>query len=422
MPHAVPSVSSPHPGHRAGEPGFRRAAVALFSAGVATFALLYAPQPIMPALSRAFGVSPAVSSLSLAVTTAALGLALIPAGWLSDSVGRRPLMTGSVLASSVLGLAAAAAPSYPLLLVLRALQGVALAGLPAVAMAYLTEEIHRASLGLSVGLYIGGNAIGGMLGRLLTGGLTEAAGWRAGLAGVAVLGFACAAIFARMLPASRNFTPSPCRPRRLAHRVRVHVTEPGLLRLNAIGALLMGTFVAVYNGLGFRLSAAPFHLGQTALAAVFLVYPIGSASSAWSGRLADRIGRRAVLPAGIVLTAAGLGLTAAHALPLIIAGIAILTAGFFAGHSVASSWVGRRASGSAGQASALYLLSYYAGSSIAGPLAGDAWSHAGWAGVMALAGILLCAALASALSLRRTPPLGRAVGSVLAPMTASSPQ
>jgi YNFM family putative membrane transporter len=405
----VPLSPAPVLGHRSGEPGFRRVALALFCAGVATFALLYAPQPLMPALTRAFDVSPAMSSLSLAVTTAALGLALMPAGWLSDAVGRRPVMVGSVLTASALGLAAAAAPSYPVLLVLRALQGIALAGLPAVAMAYLNEEVHAGSVGASVGLYIGGNAIGGMLGRLLAGGVAEAAGWRMALAGVAALGLACALVFVRVLPASRNFAPRSCRPRILAHRVRAHLTEPGLLKLNAIGALLMGTFVAVFNGLGFRLAAPPYHLGQTALAAVFLVYPIGSFASASAGRLADRIGRRAVLPAGVALTAAGLGLTAAHALALVVLGVAVLTAGFFTGHSVASSWVGRRASSTAGQASALYLLAYYAGSSLAGPLAGGAWSHAGWPGVMALSGTMLGAALLVALSLRQTPPLGRAV-------------
>ena len=129
----------------------------------------------------------------------------------------------------------------------------------------------------------------------------------------------------------------------------------------------MGAFVAVYNALSFRLVAAPYHLSQVALAAVFLVYAIGSLSSRYAGLLADRIGRRAVLPAAIALAAGGLALTNVSSLPLIIAGIAILTAGFFAGHSVASSWIGRCAHKSPAQASALYLLAYYIGSSIAGP-------------------------------------------------------
>jgi YNFM family putative membrane transporter len=312
----------------------------------------------------------------------------------------------SLACSSLLGLAGALAPSYTMLLVLRALEGLALAGLPAVAMAYLAEEVHPSALGGAVGLYIGGNAIGGMAGRLLAGGLADAGGWRVALAGVGAMGVVCAVAVLRLLPPSRNFRAKRVGSAREAlGRLKAPLADPGLLRLNAMGALLMGTFVAVYNGLGFRLAAAPFHLSPAALALVFLVYPVGSASSAQAGRLADRIGRRTVLPLGVLLTFGGLLLTATHALPLIVIGIATLTAGFFAGHSVASSWVGRRAAGAAGQASALYLLAYYAGSSIAGPLAGTAWTMDHWNGVLAIAGLMLAVALLVSLRLRRTPPL-----------------
>jgi YNFM family putative membrane transporter len=191
--------------------------------------------------------------------------------------------------------------------------------------------------------------------------------------------------------------------------MRLHLTEPGLLRLDAVGALLMAAFVAVYNGLAFRLEEAPYGLGQAAIAAIFLVYPIGSFSSAWAGRLADRVGRRPVLPLAILLAGAGVVLTGLHPLPLVVLGVATLTAGFFAGHSVASSWVGRRGGGgrlgSAAQASALYLLAYYAGSSLGGIAAGAAWSGGHWAAVMLVADGLLAVALLLSLRLRRTPPL-----------------
>jgi YNFM family putative membrane transporter len=388
----------------AGDPAFRRAAIALFTAGVATFALLYAPQPLLPLLAKDLDVSPATSTLALAVTTAALALSLLPAGWLSDAVGRTTVMRGSVCASAVLGLACAAAPSLGVLLVLRALLGVALAGMPAVAMAYLADEVAPGALGRAMGLVIGGNAIGGMGGRLLAGVGADLGGWRVALLGVGLLSATCAAITVRTLPASRSFTPRRLGAGMLG-RLCAQLTEPGLVRLYAMGALLMGTFVAVFNGLGFRLTAAPYGLGQAALACVSLVYPIGSVSSARAGTLADRLGRRAVLPGGVLVALAGLALTAAHALPLIVLGIAVLTAGFFAAHSVSSSWIGRRAPAHAAQASALYLLAYYGGSSLAGPLAGTAWTAGGWNGVLLLTGGMLGLALLVSLSLRRTPPL-----------------
>lgn len=92
-------------------------------------------------------------------------------------------------------------------------------------------------------------------------------------------------------------------------------------------------------------------------------------------------------------------------LPLVIGGIALLTIGFFAAHSVASSWVGRRARSAQAQASALYLLAYYVGSSIAGPVGGAAWTAGGWRDVMVVAIALLGLALLVAMRLRTTAPL-----------------
>jgi YNFM family putative membrane transporter len=390
---------------RRGTDGYRRLSVAMFAAGLATFALLYTTQPLLPLLSRELHVSPATSSLTLAATSLGITVSLLPAGWLSDAWGRTRVMKLSLIGSATLIILAAAAPSFELLVALRFLQGVALAGLPAVAMAYLVEEVHPQSLGSSIGLYIGGNAIGGMAGRLVGGAFADAGGWRVSLLGVGLISLACTAVFLRLVPRSRHFVRTTFALRPTLGSLRAHLRDRGQLRLDAMAALLMGTFVAVFNGLSFRLEDAPYRLGETAIAAVFLVYPLGSLSSAVAGRLADRIGRRAVLPFGVLIAAAGLALTLLHPLPLVILGIAVLTIGFFAAHSVASSWVGRRAAHAPAQASALYLLAYYLGASIAGPLGGNAWDAGGWTEVVAVGGVLLGLAFVVSLRLRGTPPL-----------------
>jgi YNFM family putative membrane transporter len=394
-------------GLRRGTEDYRRLSIAMFAAGLATFALLYTTQPLLPLLSRELHVSPATSSLTLAATTLGLALALLPAGWLSDAWGRTRVMKLSLIGSALLILAAAASPSFGVLLVLRFLQGVALAGLPAVAMAYLVEEVHPDSLGSSIGLYIGGNAIGGMAGRLAGGAFADVGGWRVSLLAVGAISLACTAVFLHLVPPSRHFAPRRFAVGPTLTSLRNHLRDPGQLRLDAMAALLMGTFVAVFNGLSFRLEDAPYGLGQTAIAAVFLVYPLGSLSSAVAGRLADRIGRRAVLPFGVLIAGAGLALTLLSPLPLVILGIAVLTIGFFAAHSVASSWVGRRAEHAPAQASALYLLAYYLGSSVAGPLGGVAWDSGGWNEVVLVGAVLLALALVVSLRLRGTPPLRR---------------
>lgn len=388
---------------RRGEPGYRRCAIALFCAGIATFATLYTTQPLLPLFVEEMHVSPGASTLTLALTTATLALGLLPAGWISDRIGRVRTMTISLAATALLGLLCALAPSFGVLLVLRALQGLALAGVPAVGMTYLSEEIDRASLGAATGLFVGGNGVGGMAGRLLAGLLAGSGGWRLAVAGVAGISVVCAVAFWRLAPQSRMTHHSPTF-RVMLGGIATHLRDPGQRRLELIAALLMGTHVAVYNGLSFRLAAPPYDLGPAAISAVYLTFALGATSSAMAGRLADRFGRRPILPAGVLIALAGVALTLGGALPIVIAGIAVITIGFFAAHSVAAGWVGARAHSAPAQAAALYLFAYYLGSAVGGLLGGLAWSIDGWTTVAMLAAALLLVALVVSSRLRATPP------------------
>jgi MFS transporter, YNFM family, putative membrane transport protein len=159
----------------------------------------------MPLLSADFGVSAVSASLALSLTTGFLAVSMLVASTLSEVWGRKPMMAASPLLSAILTIICAALPHWPKLLLVRALMGVTLSGLPAVAMAYVGEEMHPDSLGLAMGLYVGGSGLGGMAGRLLTGVITGLFGWRTALTVLGTLGVLCAAIMWRGLPASRYF-------------------------------------------------------------------------------------------------------------------------------------------------------------------------------------------------------------------------
>jgi len=368
---------------RRGTPEFRRTNLALFSAGFATFALLYCVQPLMPVFARDFHVSAAQSSLVLSLTTALLAPSMIVAGAISESRGRKPIMVASLLASALLTFGSAFVTRWSTLLVLRALAGITFAGLPAISMAYLAEEIHPGSIGLAMGLAIGGNGLGGMLGRLLTSWLTELVSWRFAVGAIGLLGLVAAVIFWRTLPPSRGFTPRPVRRATLARSFLTPLRQPRLLALFAEGFLLMGAFGTSYNYITYHLLAQPYSLSQAGVGTIFSVYLIGIASSAWIGSLADRLRRDKMLILMLLSILIGIGLTLAGPLPLVVLGIAVVTFGFFGGHSVASSWVGLRASTAKAQASALYLFFYYIGLSVAGTMGGVFWQHWSWAGVAA---------------------------------------
>lgn len=388
-----------------GSAAFHRINRAMLCAGFSAFALLYCLQPLMPELGDAFRLTPAESSWSLSVSTLALALSLVISGALSDRIGRKKVMAWALVAAAVLTALAALAHSFTELLVLRALAGFALGGVPAVAMAYLSEEIEPGSLGLSMGIYIGGTALGGTFGRVAASFISEHYSWRAALAVMGAAGLLSAWEFWRSLPASRNFRNGKPGWSALAGGVAAHLRDPGLRWLFILGFLVMGVFVSMYNYISYRLMAAPFGLGQGTVGALSLLYLLGIASAMWAGQLADRIGRRNVLWLVVAAMFAGLLLTLSASLAVIVAGVALFTLGFFASHSVASSWVGRRARSPQALASALYLFFYYVGSSALGSGCGMLWSRAGWPGVVALLALVLGLAVAVALHLRSLVPL-----------------
>ena len=190
---------------RRGTAEFRRANLALFAAGFATFVQLYCVQPLMPVFAAEFGVSAAASSLSLSLTTLILAPMLIVASSLSEAGSRKAVMALSLVASSALAFVAAVAPNFTWLLLARALEGVALSGVPAVAMAYLGEETHPRSVGLAVGLLIAGNGFGGMAGRFAAGVITDFASWRVALFVLGLIGLLSAVLVWRTLPPARHF-------------------------------------------------------------------------------------------------------------------------------------------------------------------------------------------------------------------------
>jgi YNFM family putative membrane transporter len=379
---------------------FWRANLALFLAGFVTFSTLHNFQPLLPLLTREFAVTPATGSLVLSVATLALAVTLPLSGTLSEAWGRRVLMIGAVLLASLLALATAAEVPLHTLIGLRLLQGVVLAGVPAVAMAYLSEEIEPRALGAAMGLYIAGNACGGMSGRILTAWLADYLPWRAAIGTLGAVSLVLSLVFLVLLPSSRNFRRRPFRLGPLTSSLLGHLRQPGLLCLFAIAFTCMGGFVTLYNYVTFRLVAPPYALSQSQVALIFIAYAFGAFGSSLTGGLVDRLGRGGVLFAALAVMAAGLLLTLLPPLPAVIAGIVVFTIGFFGAHAVASAWVGSLATTGRAQASSLYLFSYYLGASIAGTAGGFFWSAWGWTGVALL--VLTLIGLAALATLRLT--------------------
>jgi YNFM family putative membrane transporter len=366
---------------------------ALFLAGVATFALLYSTQALLPLVSRDFGASASAASWTVSAATGGLALFVLPMSALSERFGRRTLMTASLAVAVAVGLLVPFAPSLGALIALRAVQGAALAGLPASATAYLAEEVTSKALITAIGLFVAGNSVGGMSGRVITGWVAQEWGWRVSVGVIGVIAVACAVAFRLLLPAPRNFRPGSLHPGALARAVRGHLANPLLCRLYAIGALFMMVFGGVYTVIGYRLTEQPFGLPQGIIGSIFLVYLVGTVSASTAGRLVGRLGRRGALYLAAGTTTAGLLLSLASSLPFVLLGLVLITAGFFAGHAVASSAVSHTAQHGRAQASALYQSAYYIGSSTGSTLGAVAFHAGGWTGTVGMGALAVVGVL-----------------------------
>ncbi|WP_406641058.1 MFS transporter [Amycolatopsis sp. WGS_07] len=357
----------------------RRVKVAVAAAGFTSFALLYAPQAVLPQLAGQYHLDPGGAALTVSVATGALAISVLPIAALSEVVGRRPVIIASVVISSVLGLLLPLVPDYSLMLVLRAVQGVAIAGFPGVATAYLVERLGKTGVAAAVGAMIAGNTIGGMTGRLATGFTAGPLGWHGALYVVAGLSLVCAVVTVVMLPPSPVRTGERQGLRDIGTGLLTAVRRPVLLVQYAVALLAMGSFVALYNAAGFRLTGSPLNLSPAIASLVFVSYALGSVSSATANRLSARLGRRRALVGVLVLTAVGALLTIPDSLPLIVVGFLVLTTAFFAAHSIANSWAAAEAPENArGQVGGLYMLMYYLGSSIGGGVGSVVYGRDGW--------------------------------------------
>ena len=403
---SLPSSESSTKNHiRHGTRSFRNTSLALFAAGFATFSMIYCVQPLMPAFSREYRVAATSSALSLSLTTGILAFTMLLVGNWSDRLGRKPIMVWSLFMSAFLVLATGFSPNWDVFLLARALLGISISGLPAVAMTYLNEEVHADSIGIGMGLYISGSAVGGMSGRLIAGVLANYWGWHVAIISIGVISLIAAVLFVRSLPDSQHFSPQHVSWNGRVQQIRMLFKDSGLPWLFAEGFFLMGIFVTFYNYLTYRLMASPYDFSQAQVGLIFSVYGVGIFSSPVMGHIAGRMGRRKVLWMAFALVITGVLLSFAGPEWAIMLSTILLTFGFFGGHSIVSSWVGRRAHGAKAQAASLYLFFYYLGSAVLGSSGGYFYSGWGWDGVAGLLIFLAASGLLIAWKLRALPPL-----------------
>ncbi|QNQ91258.1 MFS transporter [Corynebacterium poyangense] len=377
----MPESKSLPLGIRRSDPAYRRAVLAMLAAGLATFNAVYATQAVLPTFVSELGVTPDQAALTVSATTGLLAVCIMPASILSERFGRGKVLIVSALLATCLALLLPLAPTFEVMVGLRAVQGAVVAGVPAVAMTWLSEELDPKDLGSAMGIYVAGTTVGGLSGRLIPSGLLEFMDWRWAMFFSSLIALGFALLAAVLLPAQRRFRPKAIHPHTEFLATVRHLRNPRLLALFASAFVGMGTFVSLYNYIGFRMMSQ-FGLSEGLVGLVFIMYLAGTWSSARVGRLVSRSTRgRLMVGAASLMGVSILLLIPANLITTLVA-IFTFTAAFFAMHSVASGWVGIIATENRAEGSGMYLFCYYAGSSIIGWMSGYVFSSQEWLGLI----------------------------------------
>ncbi|UVI35831.1 MFS transporter [Brevibacterium spongiae] len=384
----------------------RRTVTAVFLAGVSVFLVLYETQGLLPAIRGAYGIDGPTASLTVSATNVAMAVFLIPFSMLAPRIGHARQIGAGVIVAAILALVLPFTPTPELLIAVRFLQGVAIASVPATAMAYLSLRLPPKALPGAIGVYIAGNTIGGLCSRLLTGLASDLLGWHGGLAFTAVISLIFGLIVVWLLrhdlfktsrsravhdaapdtPADADGSPRPPR--------RVIPLRGGLWRIYLTGFLCMIVFGGSFTMLGTRLQQDPWNLSEGAVALFFLIYLVGTVVTTYYGRLATKYSRTRLTLIGMVVALAGAGLTLVDSLATIIIGMSLLTAGFFLGHTGASAAASAARPGvDSTRSAAIYLTVYYLGTSLGAWLSAVLFVDFAWPGVVAMCATSLIAVL-----------------------------
>ncbi len=388
-----------------GRAGGRWARAALYLGTVAVYADMYVTQPFLPLLSREFDVPPAKAGLTVSAVVLAIAAASSVYGPLGDRFGRKRVMVAATALLAVPTLLCAFAGSFGALVALRAAQGLLIPGMTAVSVAWVGDEFEPREIGPVVGGLIGASVAGGLASRVVSGAVAAHLGWRAAFAVFAATTVVGCALMAAALPSRRRAAPVDWRGA-YAGMLR-HLVDRRLLGGFLVGLTVFFGFIGVFTYLPYRLTAAPFHLSTGLVSSVYVTYVAGVVVSPIAGRLSGRVAPERLMAAGLAIAAAGVALTLAPSLALIVAGLVVLCAGMFTAQSIAPSYVNVTAPRAKGGASALYLAFYYVGGTLGASLPGLAWQRWRWPGVVATSLAALVIGLAADLALcRRSPAAG----------------
>ncbi|MGA9643930.1 MAG: MFS transporter [Terriglobales bacterium] len=389
-------------------PKFDKPIAASMLAGMCTFLSVYSTQPLLPLLRQVFHASELQVSFTVSATIFATAITAPFIGMIAERRGRKKVIVPSLFLLTIPTALAATSQTLRALIFWRFAQGIFVPGVIAVMLAYVNEEWAGRGVGRAMSSYVAGTVLGGFLGRFLSGMVAAHWNWRATFVVLAALNFVGAILVRAWLPLAKNFVRAE-HLRQVLKDAAQHLRNPRLLANFGMGAAALFALVGCFTYANFYLAAAPFHLNSAQLGSIFFVYLLGVVITPQAGHFLDRFGFRSTSFLYCSMMIAGLLLTLAASLPIVIVGLAIFSSGMFVAQAAASVQTGAIAGRARSSAAGLYVTFYYLGGSLGATLTDWFWNWKKWPGCVTLfAGVSLVSLWLARQSSRPTDELDSA--------------
>ncbi|HEY5673687.1 MAG TPA: MFS transporter [Malonomonas sp.] len=362
---------------------------------ILTLSALYAPQPLLPVISAEFAVSRDAAAALTTVTFIPLAIAPLLYGYLLESVTASRLLKLTVPLLALTELLFALTSSFPLLILIRLVQGLLIPAILTSLMTYLSGRANNETIQRAMAIYIAATIFGGFAGRATSGFIASWLGWRFSFYGLAI-SLLLGTLLLFRLPESNTLSLTKPKPAALLDILR----RPAFTPIYLTVFCLFLVFAAVMNYLPFRLTELSPLANELRIGLIYSGYTMGIVTSLGAPRLGRLLGgeARAIRIGLLCFVATLIGLSFPRVWMLF--GTMFLFCGaMFLVHATASGLVNRLAGGeNRGLTNGLYVSFYYAGGVIGSYLPGLVYERFGWNGFVA--GLTLVCLLAYLFSRR----------------------
>lgn len=339
---------------------------------------LFATQAILPALTSAYGVTPAAMGFAVNASTIGMALGGLTVALLGRRIDRR---LGILLSLALLALPTvllSTLPSLPLFTLLRIVQGLCMSTAFALTLAYLGEHTSAQDTASAFAAYITGNVASNLFGRLLAAGVVDHLGLVANFHVFAALNLSGAVLVWFTVERTQPMAQADATQRSPLASFLVHLANPALRAAFAVGFLILFAFIGTFTYVNFVLVRPPFGVGMMMLGTVYFVFLPSIVTTPLAGRVAARFGTRPTLWASFTVAVAGLPLLLGSSFAGLLLGLALIGVGTFFAQATATGFLGRAATSDRGAASGLYLAGYFLGGLAGSAVLGQVFDRLGW--------------------------------------------